>query len=54
MQRTITVRGTGKVTAAPDRIELTMNLSALDPDYGQASEDMDRRTEALKGALEAA
>ena len=54
MQRTITVRGTGKVTAAPDRIELTMNLSALDPDYGRVSEDMDRRTEALKGALEAA
>ena len=54
MQRTVAVKGTGSVTAAPDRIELTMNLSALEPDYGRASEEMDRKTSALTAAAEAA
>ena len=54
MQRSITVRGTGSVTAAPDRIEVTMNLSALDPDYGCAAAAMDEKTAALTAAAEAA
>lgn len=54
MKRTVSVRGTGSVTAAPDRIEVTMNLSALDPDYGRAAEIMDEKTAALTAAAEAA
>lgn len=54
MQRTIAVKGTGSVTAAPDRIEVTMNLSALEPDYGRAEEEMDRKTAALTAVAEAA
>ena len=51
MSRTITVRGTGTVSAKPDRIELTLNLSALDPDYQKAAEEAGRKLEAVRGAV---
>ncbi len=51
MPRTIAVRGTGTVSAKPDQIDLTMNLSVLDPDYNAAAEEADRKDAALREAL---
>ena len=51
MPRTVTVKGTGTVSARPDQIELTFNLSVLDPDYGAASEAADRKDDALRAAV---
>lgn len=36
MERFITVKGTGHVEVAPDQIELSFSLSALDEDYGKS------------------
>ena len=54
MERTIAVKGTGTVSAAPDQIELSMNLSVLDPDYGTAAEAGDRKSGGLRAAVVAA
>ena len=54
MKRTIAVKGTGTVQAAPDQIELTMNLSVLDPDYKTAADEADRKSGALREAVLAA
>ena len=54
MPRTITVKGTGTVSAKPDQIEITMNLSVLDKDYAAAAETAGQRTDALRGAVLAA
>lgn len=54
MERTIAVKGTGTVSAAPDQIELSMNLSVLDPDYGAAAEAGDRKSGGLRAAVVAA
>ncbi len=43
MERTITVRGHGTVTAAPDRIEITLRLESRDMDYSAASAQADIR-----------
>ena len=51
MERTIAVKGTGTVAAAPDQIELSMNLSVLDPDYGAAAESADKKSAALRTAV---
>ena len=51
MKRTIAVKGTGTVEAAPDQIELTMNLSTLDPDYRTAAEEADKKSGKLSGAV---
>ena len=54
MPRTITVRGTGTVSAKPDRIELTLNLSTLDPDYAKAAEESGRKLSAITDTVESA
>ena len=38
MQRTIVVKGTGKVSLKPDRIELDLRLRALDKEYRASME----------------
>ena len=38
MQRTIVVKGTGKVSLKPDRIELDLRMRALDKEYRASME----------------
>ena len=52
--RTITVRGTGKVSVPPDTIELRLTLEAKDMEYAAAMEKAAGRIEALQGAIFAA
>ena len=52
--RTITVRGTGKVSVPPDTIELRLTLEAKDMEYAAAMEKAAGRIEALQGAILAA
>lgn len=45
MKKTITVKGTGKLSAAPDTIEVSIELSSLDRNYEKA---MAKEAEALE------
>ena len=51
MPRTITVRGTGSVTASPDRVEINLNVEAKDRDYAAALETESARSDALLAAV---
>ena len=51
MKRTITVKGTGKVTLKPDLTEVTMTLRCLDPDYDRAMGGASRMLDALRASL---
>lgn len=48
---TIQVEGHGKATAAPDEVELHLTVTSTRPEYGQALEDLDRKTASLKDAF---
>ena len=52
MERTVTIQGTGRVTAAPDLIELPLSLNALEPDYEAAAAQSAAQLDALRAALE--
>ena len=52
MERTVTIQGTGRVSAAPDRIELPLSLTAVDPDYETAAAQSEAQLMALRAALE--
>lgn len=54
MSRTITVRGTGKVTAVADEVILFLVLTARDKDYASAAQKADEQTEALQNAVQRA
>ncbi len=51
MPRTITVRGTGKISAKPDRISISLTVEAKDPDYAAAMEKADRDADAISEAV---
>lgn len=48
--RTITVKGTGNVSARPDYIILTLNIEALSESYDRAMSEAAERIERLQGA----
>ena len=50
MKRTITVKGTGHVSARPDYITLALSLTAADMEYEKAMEDGSRRIGLLEDA----
>lgn len=51
MERTITVKGVGKVSASPDTIEISITISAIDKDYKTAVDSANRKLQALRSAL---
>ena len=51
MTRTITVKGTGSVSARPDYIVLMFSVSARDMDYEKAMEEASGRIAALEAAV---
>ena len=48
--RTITVKGTGNVSARPDYIILTLNIEALSETYDRAMSEAAERIEKMQGA----
>ena len=48
--RTITVKGTGSVSAKPDYIILTLNIEALSETYDRAMSEAAERIEKMQGA----
>ena len=48
--RTITVKGTGNVSAKPDYIILTLNIEALSETYDRAMSEAAERIEKMQGA----
>lgn len=53
MPRTITVKGVGKVTAAPDYIVISMNLESKAMEYDKAAEQAAEQINELNTSLEA-
>jgi uncharacterized protein YggE len=53
-ERTITVRGTGNVSAKPDLIVIEMKLDTIMPDYAATLETATAEIDALRSALVAA
>ena len=51
MSRTITVKGTGKVSVAPDLTVVTLTVRTADPDYAKAVDQESRMLDSLKEAL---
>lgn len=51
-ERTLTVRGTGKLSVKPDLIVIHVNLIKKDKDYSRAMEESAKLQEALRSALE--
>ena len=51
MERTITVRGVGKLSLKPDLIEVSLILEAKDTDYAAAMDKAGERLNAMRGAL---
>ena len=52
MPRTITVKGIGKVSAAPDYVVLSMGLESQDMDYEKAMNIASENIDNLNAALE--
>lgn len=52
MERTVTVRGTGKLSAKPDLIEISLTLRAKSKDYEEAMLSSSKQQEKLRAALE--
>ncbi|MDR1394462.1 MAG: SIMPL domain-containing protein [Bifidobacteriaceae bacterium] len=52
--RTITVKGIGRVTTAPDLIAMTFDISDTEPEYDQAMETITLRAASLRAAITAA
>ena len=52
MERTIAIQGTGRVSAAPDLIEIPLSLTALDADYESAAAQSEAQLASLRAALE--
>ncbi len=53
MDRTITVRGTGKVSLRPDQVEITLTLTAENMNYDAAMDAAAAQLESLRDALTA-
>ena len=53
MDRTITVKGSAKLSLRPDYVVITMNLTVEDKNYEVAMEQANTRLEAMRDALEA-
>jgi uncharacterized protein YggE len=51
MERTIRVKGTGKLKAAPDRIEISLTLRTKNKVYRDAMEDASKQLSGLREAL---
>ena len=51
MERTITVRGTGKLSVKPDLINIDLTLSSKDMVYSKAMQGEDKQLSALREAL---
>ena len=54
MTKTITVKGIGKVSVAPDYVVLSMKLNSQDMDYEKAMASAAENIEQLNVSLEAA
>lgn len=54
MKKTITVKGTGSVSAKPDYITLALSITARDMEYEKALEDAARRISLLEDAAKKA
>lgn len=54
MPKTITVKGTGKVSVAPDLVVLSMMLESKNPDYEKAMSEASENIEQLNASLEKA
>lgn len=53
MNRTITVKGTGKLSVKPDYTVISLSLHSVNKVYAKAMEKASESIEALRGALEA-
>ncbi|MBQ1675075.1 MAG: SIMPL domain-containing protein, partial [Oscillospiraceae bacterium] len=53
MDRTITVKGSAKLSLRPDYVVITMNLTAEDKDYDTAMAQANERLDTLRDALAA-
>ncbi|MCR5809501.1 MAG: SIMPL domain-containing protein [Clostridiales bacterium] len=51
MERTITVKGTGRLKAAPDRIEIALTIRTKNKVYAEAVEDSSKLLSSLREAL---
>lgn len=51
MDRTITVKGTGKLSLKPDEIVISLSIRTLDPDYDKSMAQAAERLEKLRDAL---
>ena len=51
MERKIVVKSTGRASAKPDLIVISMTVQATEADYARAVEEGARRTEAIRAAL---
>lgn len=54
MNRTITVKSTGKVSVKPDYISINLKLAAKDCDYGKTMNLAEKQLEELRKSLEKA
>ncbi len=52
MERTITVKGVGKVSASPDNIEISITVSSVNKNYKTAVDTANKKLSALRDALE--
>lgn len=52
MERTITVKGTGKVSVAPDLIAVSLTIKSLDKDYEKSMKNASDKLAALEETLE--
>lgn len=52
MSKTITVKGIGNISVAPDLVILSMTLFSKDKDYGKAIDKAATNIEILNDALE--
>lgn len=51
MERTISVKGVGKVSLSPDLCEVRFSLCALEKEYGQTVKSAERQLEGLRKSL---
>ena len=51
MERTVNVKGTGRISVPPDQIVIPMTLNAADPAYEKTMETAAAQLEALRAAL---
>lgn len=51
MNRTITIKGIGKLSLKPDQVVVSLTLKAIDKNYDKAMDTAAKHLEQLRGAL---